>query len=177
MDGFAVLLAVIVGWLLSQLSLTLYSKRERVSRLSEDKRQLYARFLAAGEGCRRAADDVMRWDELSTQKARGGGVQELARMTAEINEHLRSSRLLFAEMRLLAPEDVLDAADQYHRAAEEAVLMIRFAGPSTQLNDRRMRLAQAWEVARDSFQAAARGDLGERVTSRMPRLFSRREPG
>ena len=171
MDAFAAMLAVIVGWLLGQLANLMLAGRERTSRDRDQRREAYARFLAAGEACRRTVDEVLAWEDLAAGRRRGGGVQELSRLVQQISDHRRDSRLLFAEMRLLAPEEVLRAADDYHRAAEDGALLVRFGSASTEHRERWTRLEQSWEAARDAFQAAARADLGEHLLAGRRRLF------
>lgn len=170
MDAFLAILGVVAGWLLSQLTLSLQSVRDQRGRWGADKRQLYARLLAAADACYRTTDLIANWTAETQQaagpkrapgaRARSSNVSALAETVTELESQLRSSRQLFAEVRLIASEDVIAAAERLHRVGEEAFLVVKFAHGEATLRNRWIPLDLSWREAREEFERIARGDLG-----------------
>jgi hypothetical protein len=180
-EAFLAVIGVVTGWLLSQLSLSLQSVRDQRGRWQADKRQLYARLLAAADACYRTTGLIANWTaesrERSAASARPTGSRTRSTVTAlsetvtELEAQLRSSRQLFAEVRLIATEDVIASAERLHRAAEEGMLLVKFTHGEATLRNRWTALDGTWREAREQFEQIARGDLGTTSVSRRPRWF------
>ncbi len=176
MEAFFALIGLVAGWVLSQLTLSLESVRELRTRWRADKRQLYGRLLAASDSCYRTTDLVVNW-KTQTQQATTANpsapparrtrsstnVTALSETVTELESHLRASRQLFAEIRLIAAEDVIDSAEPLHRAAEEAMLLVKFSTGEATTRNRWIALQGTWREAREEFERVARGDLGTTV--------------
>lgn len=180
MEAFLAVIGVIAGWLLSQLTLSLQSLRDQRSRWQTDKRQLYARLLAAADACYRTTDLIANWTSETRKsgttpraagsRTRSSTVTALSETVIELESQLRSSRQLFAEVRLIASEQVIAAAEHLHRVAEEAMLVVKFAYGEAALRNRWMPLEASWREAREHFEQIARDDLGTNAIAK-PRWF------
>jgi hypothetical protein len=181
-EAFVALIGVIAGWVLSQLTESLQSVRDQRGRWGVDKRQLYARLLAAADACYRTTDLIANWTVETQQaagpkrtttstRARTSNVAALSETVGELESQLRSSRQLFAEVRLIAAEDVIAAAERLHRVAEEAFLVVKFVQGEATLRNRWIPLEVSWREAREEFERIARGDLGTAAVGGTRRWF------
>lgn len=180
-EAFLTVIGVVAGWLLSQLTLSLQSLRDQRGRWGADKRQLYARLLAAADACYRTTDLIANWTVEVRQatgtarstgtRGRSSNVTALADTVTELESQLRSSRQLFAEVRLIASEDVIAAAERLHRVSEEAFLVVKFVNGEATLRNRWVPLEVAWREAREDFERIARGDLGTSAVGTARRWF------
>ena len=181
MEAFVALIGVIAGWVLSQLTESLQTLRDQRGRWGVDKRQLYARLLAAADACYRTTDLIANWT-VETQQAAGpkrststhartSNVAALADRVSELESELRSSRRLLAEVLIIAAEDAIAAAERLHRVAEEAFLVVKFVQGEATLRNRWIPLEVSWREAREEFERIARGDLGTSAVGTQRRWF------
>jgi hypothetical protein len=177
MEVLAIMLAVLFGWLLSQLALSLQSLLSRRRDLQHDKRQVYARLLAMSGALAQTASYIVNWESDQRRTTGRAAVTALSELVTQMESGVRASRQLVAEVRLISPPDVAEAASALNRIAEQTILTIRFKATKTIWRSEWPALEARWREATQAFEQQAREDLGteERTPRKWWGWLSRRE--
>jgi hypothetical protein len=178
MDTLAIVLAVLFGWVLSQAALSLQSILSRRRDLQGDKRQVYARLLAMSGALAQTASYIVNWESDQRRTTGKSAITALSELVSQMESGVRASRQLVAEVRLISPPEVAEAASALHRIAEQTILTIRFKATKTVWRSEWPALEARWREATQAFEQQAREDLGTHERSSRGRWwarFSRRE--
>jgi hypothetical protein len=178
METLAILLAVLFGWVLSQLALSLQSILSRRRELQNDKRQVYARLLAMSGALSQTAGYIVNWESDQRRTTGKAAITALSELVTQLESGVRASRQLVAEVRLISGPEVAEAASAVNRIAEQTLLTIRFKATKTVWRNEWPALEGRWRDATQEFERQAREDLGTReltVRRRWPSWLSRRE--
>jgi hypothetical protein len=162
MEGVLLAIGIVLGWTLAQLGLSVQSVRERRAKWETEKRQLYARALALSDLCYLLAGSIVRFEAPGNATAGKRALEAkrvLEHASRELDAALKSGRMLFSEIRLVAPPEVIEAAEPLHRSAEEASLAITMTSSVTGYSAHWPQLETRWRAAREEFVQAARIDL------------------
>jgi hypothetical protein len=155
-EGILLAVGIVLGWTLAQLGLSVQSVRDRRLKWVQEKRQLYARALGLSDLCYQLAGSLVRYEEFGSGAT---GKRTLEYASRELDATLKSGRMLFSEIRLVAPSEVIEAAEPLHRSAEEAFLVITMTSSVGGYRGRWPQLDVRWRAAREEFVEAARADL------------------
>lgn len=156
MEGLLLAVGILLGWTLAQLGLSVQSIRDRRAKWEDERRQLYARALALSDLCYQLAASIVRFEEPGNPTT---GQRALENASRELDASLKSGRMLFSEIRLVAPQEVIEAAEPLHRCAEEASLVITMAPSVAGYRGHWPQLEARWRAARDAFVEVARSEL------------------
>lgn len=168
MEGIGVAIGLALGWAASHLTGLLSQRRSRQRALRDDRRALYARSLAANDVAYGLVGLLVDWPRRSSIKGEPPAPGERAprrsanvvnSASAELEDTVRRSRDLAAELMLIGGTEAAQASRSLHTALEEAVLALKVDTPA-KLERRWNVLAPEWRSAREAFVLAARNDLG-----------------
>jgi hypothetical protein len=160
METFGILLAIVLGWVLSQLALSLQSILSRRRDMQNDKRQVYARLLAMSGALSQTASYIVNWESDQRRTTGRAAITALGELVSQMESGIRASRQLVAEVRLISPPAVADAASVLNRIAEQTMLTIRFKATKTIWRSEWPPLEARWREATQAFEELAREDLG-----------------